>query len=90
MGNKERALLSLESELESIIQTTFCSNECYLCPHRNRLKALLGQTRIIMDYSNGKPQKTLTTFQIKKWGAGKKKNKHNNLRVKKEPHQNIL
>lgn len=49
-----------------------------------------GAVRIIMDYGHAPKNTTLTTFQIKKWGAGKKKNKHNNLRVTKEPLQKCL
>lgn len=49
-----------------------------------------GAVRILMDYGHVTKNTTLTTFQIKKWGAGKKKNKHNNLRVHKEPEQKIM
>ena len=90
MNKKERALHHLESELDSIAQSIFCSKQCYKCQFLRRINKMQGQVRIIMNYGDSPKNTTLTTFQIQKWGAGKKKNKHNNLRVNKEPLQAML
>lgn len=90
MNKKERALHHLESELDSIAQSIFCSKECHNCDFLRRIHKMQGAVRIVMEYGIKPKNTTLTTFQIKKWGAGKKKNKHNNLRVNKEPYQVCL
>ena len=87
MNKKDSALHHLESELDSIAQSIFCSKECHKCDFLRRIHKMQGQVRILMDYGHKTKNTTLTTFQIKKYGAGKKKNKHNNLRVNKEPFQ---
>ena len=87
MNKKERALHHLESELDSIAQSIFCSKSCYKCQFLRRINKMQGAVRILMDYGNRPKNTTLTTFQIQKWGAGKKKNNHNNIRVNKEPFQ---
>ena len=87
MNKKERALHHLESELDSIAQSIFCSKTCYKCNFLRRINKMQGAVRILMDYGDAPKNTTLTTFQIQKWGAGKKKNKHYNLRVHDEPIQ---
>lgn len=90
MNKKERALHHLESELDSIAQSIFCSKKCFKCDYLRRIHKMQGAVRIIMDYGRAPKNTTLTTFQIKKWGAGKKINNHNNLRVNKVPVQKCL
>lgn len=90
MNKKERALHQLESELDSISQSIYCSKECHRCPYLNRLHKLQGAVRILMDYGKAKKNTTLTTFQIKKWGAGKKRAGNNNQRVRKQPSKTEL
>jgi len=90
MNKKERALHHLESELDSIAQTIFCSKTCFKCQFLRRIHKMQGKVRILMDYGIAPKNTTLTTFQIKKWGAGKKKNKFCNLRVNKEIPQTHL
>lgn len=81
MNKKERALHVLESELDSISQSIYCSKECYKCRFLSRLHKLQGAVRILMDYGTAPKNTTLTHFQIQRWGAGKKRAGHNNQRV---------
>jgi hypothetical protein len=87
MNKKERALHHLESEMDSIAQSIYCSKKCSLCPYLRRIHAMQGKVRILMDYGDAPKNTTLTTFQIKKWGAGKRRATYSNQRVKKQPEQ---
>ncbi len=91
MNKKEKAMHILESELDSIAQSIYCSKECASkCPYLRRIHKLQGAARIIMDYGHAPKNTTLTTFQIMKWGAGRPNGKHCNHRIKKQPEQKEL
>ena len=88
MDKKERALHHLESEMDSIAQSIYCSQKCHNCPYLLRIHKMQGQVRILMNYGRAPKNSTLTTFKIKKWGAGKKRAGKINQRTPdyKEPH----
>jgi len=90
MNKKERALHHLESELDSIAQSIYCSKKCSSCQFLRRLHALQGQVRILMDYGKSPKNTTLTTFQIQKYGCGKRRATHQNQRIKKPPTQHNI
>lgn len=83
MDKKEIALLQLESDNDSICQSIRSSKKCYLCPYLRRLQANQGRIRILMDYGHKPKNTTLTTFKIKKYGAGTRRATKENRRVKK-------
>ena len=87
MNKKERALHHLESELDSIAQSIYCSKKCSSCQFLRRIHKMQGQVRILMDYGHSPKNTTLTTFQIKKYGAGKRRSTHINQRTHRKPKQ---
>lgn len=87
MDKKERALHHLESEMDSIAQSIYCSKKCSGCQFLRRIHAMQGKVRIVMDYGHAPKNTTLTTFQIQKYGAGKRRATHSNQRVQKTPVQ---
>lgn len=90
MDKKERALHHLESEMDSIAQSIYCNPKCCSCQYLRRIHAMQGKVRILMDYGNAPKNTTLTTFQIKKYGAGTRRATHSNHRTKVQPHQTTI
>lgn len=94
MNKKERALHVLESELDSIAQSIYCSKECSCCDYLRRIRKLQGAARTLMDYGKADKNTTIQTFNDMK---DKRTNEERtvragpcNHRVKKGPKQTTI